>query len=173
LWHELGYKVGAEIGVEQGRFSEEICRDNPGVKLYCVDPWQAYDRYVDHVSQPKLDGFYAEAVARLALYNCEIVRKSSMEAVKGFAPGVLDFVFIDGNHAFEFVVNDIIYWARTVRQGGIVAGHDYRNENRNRAIPFHVIQAIQAYTDAYEIRPWFVMRGDKSASWMFIKEKNV
>src|SRR3990167_9075686 len=58
LWHELSYKVGAEIGVEQGYFSKEICRDNPGVRLFCIDPWQAYSRYKDHVSQEKLDGFY-------------------------------------------------------------------------------------------------------------------
>src|SRR3990170_2339418 len=68
LFNELGYKVGAEIGVEQGRFSSEICRDNPGVNLYCVDPWQSYSRYKDQVSQAKLDGFFQEAVQRLEPY---------------------------------------------------------------------------------------------------------
>lgn len=170
LWRELGYKVGAEIGTEQGKFSEEICCANPEVKLYCVDPWQAYDRYADHVSQSKLDGFYAEAVERMKRYNCEIIRKASTEAVGDFAECSLDFVFIDGNHHFDFVVRDIIEWSRKVRQGGMVSGHDYRQEGKEKKpIPFHVIQATNAYTDAYKIRPWFVMRGDKCASWMWIK----
>lgn len=169
LFCELGYTAGAEIGVEQGKFSAEICRDNLGVKLYCIDPWQTYTRYIDEVSQDKLDGYHAEAIERLAPYDVTIIRKTSMEAVKDFEPSSLDFVFIDGNHDFRYVVNDIIYWADVVRIGGIVAGHDYKNENKNRRIPFHVVQAINAYTDSYHIRPWFVIRGDKASSWMWVK----
>lgn len=170
LWAELGYTTGAEIGVEQGKFSEEICKANPGVRLTCVDPWRAYDRYKDHVSQGKLDQFYVEACARLAPYECTIIRESSMVAVSRFLPTSLDFVFIDGNHEYQHVVNDICEWARIVRPGGMVAGHDYRREHNDHPIPFHVIQAINSYTDAYDIKPWFVLRGDKAASWMFVKQ---
>lgn len=170
LFAELGFKIGAEIGVEQGKFSEEMCRDNPGVKLHCIDPWQAYDRYIDHVSQSKLDRFYDEACKRLEPYGCNIIRKTSMDAVLDFDHEYLDWAYIDGNHDFEFVVNDIIQWSKRVRSGGIVAGHDYRHEGKEkRPIPFHVIQAINSYTDAYKIRPWFVLRGDSCPSWMYVK----
>lgn len=170
LFAELGYTVGAEIGVEQGRYSEEICRANPAVRLYCIDPWQAYDRYADHVSQRKLDGFYDEAMQRLRVFNTVVIRKTSMEAVKEFRLSLLDFVYIDGNHEFEFVVNDIIQWAKIVRPGGIVAGHDYKREGAERTpIPFHVIEAVQAYTSAYHIKPWFIWTKDKCPSWMWVK----
>ena len=33
---EMGYKVGAEIGVQEGIYAEEICK--AGLKLYAVDP---------------------------------------------------------------------------------------------------------------------------------------
>jgi hypothetical protein len=169
LFRELDFKVGAEIGVEQGLFSEWICKDNPEVKLFCVDAWQAYRRYRDHVNQSKLDTFYEEAKARLSPYNCEFIRKFSMDAVKDFEPNSLDFVFIDANHDFEFVVNDIIYWSKIVKPGGIVSGHDYRGEDKDPNIPFHVIQAINAYTNSYKIKPWFVFTKSKSPSWMFVK----
>jgi SAM-dependent methyltransferase len=170
LWQELGYTVGAEIGTEQGKFAAEICSVNPQAKLYCVDPWMAYDRYRDHRNQNKLDGFYADAVARLKSFNAELVRKTSMDAVKDFAPLSLDFCYIDGNHHFDYVVEDIVHWSRIVKPGGIVAGHDYRHEGKeDPPIPFHVIQAVNAYTDSHKINPWFVMRGDKCASWMFVK----
>jgi hypothetical protein len=172
LFHELGYKEGVEVGVEEGKYSEEICRDNPGVHLYCVDPWIAYSRYIDEVSQDKLDRYFATAKERLKNYNCTFIRKTSMEAVKDFAPNSLDFAYIDGNHDFEWVVNDIIYWSKIVRPGGIVAGHDYKNEAKNRRIPFHVVQAINSYTDSYAVRPWFVLRGDKCASWMYVKPES-
>ena len=169
LFAELEYKVGAEIGVEQGVYSEAMSQHNPGVKIYCIDPWITYTRYADYVDQYKLDKRREEALIRLSKYNCEIIRETSMEAVKKFEPESLDFVFIDGNHEFEFVVNDIIYWSRIVRPGGIVSGHDYKRD-KNERIPFHVIQAVNAYTDVYKIRPWFLTKADKSPSWFWVKK---
>lgn len=170
LFYELGYTVGAEIGVEQGKYSEELCRDNPNLKLFSIDPYKTYTRYADHVSQEKLDGFYNEAVIRLKPYNCTLIRKSSLSAVKEFKPNSLDFVYIDANHEFEYVIQDIIWWAKTVRVGGIVAGHDYKSEGEEKTqIPFHVIQAVNAYTDSYKINPVFLTRRDKCPSWFFVR----
>ena len=39
--------------------------------------------------------------------------------------GVLDFVFIDGEHSLQAVRDDLRWWAPKVRKGGVVAGHDY------------------------------------------------
>lgn len=173
LFKDLNFKIGAEIGVETGYFSKEICKANPQLKLFCVDPWHIYDEYIDHNKQSTMDKLYDETVAKLAAYNVEIIRKTSLEAEKGFAANSLDFVFIDGNHDFEFVVNDIIYWTKKVRPGGLVCGHDYKRDNGTPPvhIPFHVIEAITAYTAAYRIKPWFIWTKDKCPSWMFVKPK--
>ncbi len=172
LYRELEYKVGAEIGVDRGLFSAEICKANPGVKLYCIDPWQDYPRYGEIYTTPYAEQCYAEAVARLEPYQCTIIRAPSMEAVKHFDDGALDFVYIDGNHAFEFVVNDIAEWSRKVRVGGMVSGHDYsRPKNRNRWDSQGVIHAVNGYTWAYRIHPWWIMRGSASSGWFWIKTR--
>ena len=171
LWHDLDYREIVEIGTEGGRYAEEICRANPQAHLTCVDPWLAYDRYEDHVSQPKLDDFYAAATARLAPYHATLIREASLDAVKRFQPGSVDAVFIDGNHHFDFVVQDIIAWAPIVRAGGMVAGHDYKPEGSERTpIPFGVIEAVTAYTAAHKIAPYFITTRDKCPSWFWIKE---
>ena len=172
LWRDLGYKAGAEIGTEAGRYAEEICRAIPGVKLYCIDPWLAYDRYADHVSQSRLDNFYHVAYSRLTQqnqFNVELIRETSLEAVKHFKPGQLDFVFIDGNHDFDFVVRDIIAWTPIVRAGGMVSGHDYKPEgSEHTPIPFGVIEAVNGYAAAHKISPFFVTRGDRCPSWLWV-----
>src|SRR3990167_7301653 len=89
LWCDLGYEVGAEIGTEEGRYAEQICRAIPGVRLFCIDPYRAYDRYADHVEQSRLDRFYKVAQQRMEKYNAEIIRETSLEAVKCFASGSL------------------------------------------------------------------------------------
>jgi predicted O-methyltransferase YrrM len=170
LWRELGYRTLAEIGTEAGRYAEEICKANPEAHLTCVDPWLAYDRYADHVSQDRLDHFYEVAQHRLEKYNTTLIRETSLEAVHRFKSGHFDAVFIDGNHHFDFVVQDIIAWAPKVRRGGMVAGHDYKPEGSERTpIPFGVIEAVNAYTAAHKIKPFFITTRDRCPTWFWIK----
>jgi SAM-dependent methyltransferase len=175
LFTELGFRVGAEIGVQQGEYTEVLCK--AGLKVYGVDPWQRYSGYREHVSQAKLDRFYKEAKARLAPYDCELIQEYSRDAVLRFENRSLDFVFIDGNHDFQNVTNDIAEWSRKVREGGIVSGHDYIK--RNQPTGTHVVQVVQAYTYALKIDPWFVLgrkekqageTRDQSRSWMWVKD---
>ncbi len=121
---ENGYIEGAEIGVEQGAYTEVLCK--AGLYVNAIDAWTAYRGYRVHVSQPKLDRFHETAKNRLYKYNCNIMKMFSMDAVKMFDDGSLDFVYIDGNHEFQNVTNDIAEWSKKVRKGGIVAGHDFK-----------------------------------------------
>jgi hypothetical protein len=165
LFVELGYKVGAEIGVECALYSEKLCQ--AGLRIYAIDAWTAYKSYREHVSQAKLDGFYDEARERLAAYNHQLIRCFSADAAGLFADESLDFVYIDGNHEFFNVTGDIWRWSKKVRRGGIVAGHDFRR-NKKKAYACHVKDVVQAWAYSHHIRPWFVTT-ERSASWFWVK----
>lgn len=162
-----GVRKGAEVGVERGIYTERLCQANPDALIFAIDPWAAYRGYREHVTQAKLDGFRDEAYRRLAPYQCDIIQARSVEASKLFQDGELDFVYIDANHELSHVIADLTAWAPKVRPGGIVAGHDYRKVKGNG--PFHVVQAVQAYTDAYKIRPYFVLRGESAPTWLWVQ----
>lgn len=166
LFHELGFKSGAEIGVEQGVYSDVLLRENPDLFLYLVDAWQVYKGYRDHTRQDKLNKYMEITVERLVPYSSRymIIRNFSMEAIKSIADESLDFVYIDANHDFKHVTEDIFEWSKKVRKGGIVSGHDYYIENIPSHV--HVPYVLQGYTKAYNISPWFIF----DDSWMFIKE---
>lgn len=171
LFNKLRFKSGAEIGVEQGEYSERLVIANPEVTLHLIDAWAAYKGYRDHVSQSKLDGFLQSVKTRMAPYNNEIrkvhiLRKFSVEAAKEFDNESLDFVYIDANHEFSHVVADLAAWVPKVRVGGIVSGHDFFTSGG----PYHVPYAVRGFTEAYKISPWFVLRGDHTASWMWVKQ---
>lgn len=162
--------TGVEVGVEQGRFSEVICKTNPGVKLFCVDAWQPYSAYVDHRRVDKLERFYRRTRKLLASYDATLIRKWSMDAVKDFADCSLDFVYIDANHAYEFALQDIQEWSKKVKPGGFVAGHDYlKASSPEREKFFNVIRAVDEFLENLDVE-LSIYAGDEFPSWMYIKK---
>ncbi len=158
LFGELQFKEGAEIGTCYGEFAEILCLGNPKLHLTCIDPWRPYhgggfDR-VEHT--------HAVAVERLAKYTITIVRKTSLEGAPAFKDGSLDFVYIDGDHLFDMVMQDIFAWVPKVRKEGIVALHDYHSQ-----CGADVVTAVNAYTHCHDIRPWYVTREELvTAFWV-------
>ena len=185
LFAELQFTKGAEIGVDIGLYSEILCKANPNLHLYSIDPWKfsAYDAGVipsDIAILPNQEGFDKacnQARKRLVPYNCTIVRKDSLMAAKDFADNSLDFVYIDANHDFVNVANDLHTWKKKVRLGGILSGHDYENFNYKKQN--HVKQVVQTYMQSYNMLPCFILgstrgreRGefrDRIRSWFWVK----
>jgi predicted O-methyltransferase YrrM len=53
------------------------------------------------------------------------VRTDSVSASKNYQDNSLDFVFIDGDHSYEACKADILAWLPKMKNGSILAGHDY------------------------------------------------
>jgi len=162
LFNTLGYRVGAEIGVSKGLHSKQLCQTIEGLKLFLIDPWAGYD--TPQITDERANARLEACVKRLAQYNVEYVRKTSMEAVRSFEDNSLDFVYIDGLHTFDAVMSDLIFWSPKVRSGGIVAGHDYLEFPNGGVIP-----AVRSYVMGHGIHEWYVTR-DKDPSYFWVKK---
>lgn len=178
LINHLQFTTGVEIGTERGIFAKRLCFTNPQLHLYCVDPWRAYDGYREHVSQERLDAFYEETKWRMKPFNATLIREFSVDAAKDFEDESIDFIYVDGNHSLLNVVQDLCAWMPKVRPQGLIAGHDYV-ERRDPKLNMHVIQAVNAYVSAYQVKKLFllgrkdVVKGelrDTPRSWFFVKE---
>lgn len=118
----------AEIGVWRGDFSDGFLQRWSGDRLYLIDPWAKLpeDEYEDVRNRDYDPADYDFVRDRMAWAGdrVEFIRKTSAEAAKDFPHECLDFVYIDANHAYRHVYEDLQRWWLRVRPGGILAGHD-------------------------------------------------
>jgi len=173
LWKELGYKVGAEIGVAKGEFSDLMFKGIPGLKMYLVDPYYDYPggkKYArEHPEMKKM--------SHKLMKGRDVVwlEEKSETAFNKIPDKSLDFVYIDGNHEYNWVMLDIILWERKVKRGGIISGHDYNTHGYPKHIR-QVKKAVDDFTKIHHISPVYltdtnakVYRADRHASWFWVK----
>lgn len=130
LVNQHGLKVGAEVGVAEGRFTAALLRLCPHVTLTAVDDfapgyktWMGteWSAETQRANERAFEGVLDKYRGRVRIY-----RLPSLEAAKEIGDDwKFDFVFIDADHSYEAVKADIAAWRTKVREGGWVTGHDY------------------------------------------------
>lgn len=125
--------TGVEIGVYKAFHAESLLKRLNLSRLYLVDPYDLYSTYEEGhrhygVDQDPLVIAKKEAQQRLAQYADRIhwVNQLSLAAANAIPDG-LDFVYIDGNHAEDFIRQDIASYYPKIRPGGVIGGHDFYN----------------------------------------------
>lgn len=121
-WIKPGW-TGVEIGVDGGASALRLLRHGVAF-LYMIDPWENYPRYPGDDTRGG-DQTMHDAGQAIKEYRdkTELIRNYSANAVN-LIPDV-DFVWIDGDHRYEWVKSDLEnYWPK-VRVGGVMCGHDY------------------------------------------------
>ena len=111
---------GCEIGVAQGNNSESILEHLNIERLYLIDIW-------DNDDNKWLWSQHSYKIVQKKFKNDLriIIKKDfSKNAVKEIQDNSLDFIYIDGNHGYENVYQDISLWFSKLKVNGIIAGHD-------------------------------------------------
>ncbi len=137
----------ANIGTYTGRSAFTIAR-HTHEKLYCVDTFTGSGS----IACPMTDSYARDDVFSAFKKNVEeFERKEIIEILKmnsvsaagllsGCRSSKLDLVFIDADHSYSHVAQDIAAWQRLIRKGGIICGHDFeghaREFNQERMMQF-------------------------------------
>lgn len=170
-WHVLedlirdnGYKTFVEVGVATGRTSRYLIGKIKDIFIWGVDPFKTYSEYAgDKNSKSQRQGVNRKKVRKMNRDHPNFIwiEEFSEEAAKGFRDEMVDIVFIDANHDYKYVKQDIELWAPKVRSGGCVAGHDYVSKGMHKGVK----KAIDEYTKKNK----HTLRHDKNSVWYFFK----
>lgn len=127
--------IGAEVGAWKGSFSKRILAHTAPKKLYLIDPYKYVADYENawyggmSGGQEKMDEVYQLVADRfdneIKIGQLEIIRKESDEGINLLKENELDWIYIDGNHMYEFVKKDLHNSWGKVKVGGLITGDDY------------------------------------------------
>lgn len=123
---------GMEIGVHRGDFSLELLEQWQGKKLHLVDPWsnptgyEQQSRTLSGSAGKNRDEDFECCKRNLASHANRVQYHRMMSSLMydQIEDCSLDFVYIDGDHRYEYVLHDLrLAWSKT-RRCGVIAGHD-------------------------------------------------
>lgn len=117
-----------EIGAWKGKsamfMAEKIKSSKKNIRFYTIDIFE-YTKEYDEQNIGK--SFYEETLKNLKpleIYT-QVLKGTSESFSYQFENESIDFLFIDGDHTYESVKNDIFLWFPKIKKGGIISGHDY------------------------------------------------
>jgi predicted O-methyltransferase YrrM len=135
--------VVVEIGSWKGFSTSVIARTikSWNGNLYAIDHWQGSEGVVHH-DQAKIDdilSIFRTNMKALDLDNVLPMVMTSLNAAKIFANESVDFIFIDADHRYSGIMNDLKYWLPKLKKGGIIGGHDCEDKYTNFGDYYKVI----------------------------------
>ena len=150
LLKDRPHKMGAEVGVFRGECTSQLLKKLPELeKIYCVDLWEHYPDFTKilkpggryfNVDFDDIFNEYQREVEQPFRERVKTLKMKSQDAAKLISDNSLDFIFIDANHAYEYVKQDIQIWTPKLKKGGLLSGHDYGKDNKKPG--FGVTKAV-------------------------------
>ncbi len=111
-------EIGSHLGGSTFVLSTQLSDNNSSKKLYSIDPHS----FMGVNTRQE----YEKNLARFGLRNVIPIYSTSNEQIKSFNDKI-DFLFIDGNHTYPYVKEDLESWYNFVVDGGFVVLHDYND----------------------------------------------
>jgi hypothetical protein len=143
--------IFVEVGVWLGKsiiyMANKIKNHKSHIKLYGVDNFIGNENpnprgnvaETKKISEDKFDGnFYSEYSQNLV--DCGVrdfifdISQPSSKAVETFDENSIDFIFIDGDHHYNSISNDLKIWYPKVKKGGVFSGHDRIHPGVSKAL---------------------------------------
>ena len=148
---------GAEIGFGAGFNAENLLSMLTIDKLYCIDPF-LFKTYYQGKYRYTYDNktIYKQLIGDHRVEFIELPINNAVEEISELHN--LDFLYIDGNHTYDFVLNDLNHAVKIVRDGGVIGGHDFIHF-RNYGVIHSVIDFCFERGIKFDFEPpdfWFI-----------------
>ena len=173
----------AEIGVYKGAYAMGVRNYSPA-RMDLIDPWRinlddlvpsdyhaddsrttlrdAMAGYYPVDVNEALDQAFRDVVKNFSgTPNCNVIRDTSKGAVSLFDAGAIDYLYIDANHRYDFVLADLERWHTRVSSSGVIVLNDCYVSPVGKRQHVSVLEALSTFIKLYDWkavamvnRPW-------------------
>jgi len=137
-----------ELGVKAGVNFDRLIAHKPEVAV-AVDIWKEdtdIARNDTGWKQERLDALYEEFTERMKdKPYVKVIRDYTHDVAERFPDEYFDFVFIDADHSFKGVSQDIEDWYPKVKKGKFLFGHDFRIKKHRFGFRYGVMEAVTMF----------------------------
>jgi cephalosporin hydroxylase len=125
--------IGAEIGIFMGVFASSVVNKVKPKMYHMIDPWKYRKNWAKYdykgkplLSQEDVEVIYQDICRKFDRPNVKIHRDYSYNVVNEFEDEYFDFLYIDGNHNYHAVLQDLTLYYPKIKVGGVIAGDDWK-----------------------------------------------
>jgi hypothetical protein len=160
-------EVGSWAGGSAIIWGKALVEDKrAGNRLVCVDPWKFYATPSDLSLGTRLmkSGFKNDGIYRLFRHNTRCsqiqdnlieLRGASAEILPMLAPNQFQLVYVDGNHSYRFVKEDLKASGVLVADGGILCGDDLELQMEEIDVAFARAAGDKDFIRDPKLEKWF------------------
>ena len=152
---EIGVWLGksacymAELLKEKGSDNKFYCLDHFMGEINATDQQEivkknqgsVYNLFVDNMTQAGVQDYYIP------------IKDFAQNAAYKFQDKSFDFIFLDAEHTYGCVKNDLETWYPKLKADGVFAGHDYGNQVKQAVDEFFNKKGKQIYSSRSS---WFI-----------------
>lgn len=157
-YHDLKNKKMVEVGCYLGISTElfaEFCKEITSIDLWGMD--ETYDGGENPKDYwPNIEN---QARQRLSNYkNTTLIKDNSKNVSKTFENESLDLVYLDGNHSYIGLMDDVKNWYDKIKKGGVLSGHDYNQTEVKKVVDEIIIEFNMSDLKVFDDTSWSLIK---------------
>jgi hypothetical protein len=129
----------AEVGTQYGHFAEKILAIAKPKKLHLLD--NNFDLFKAEISN-KQKSLFPEGIENGTV---ELHEGDSSTILRSFPDEYFDWIYIDGDHAYQGVCKEIQQGYTKVKAAGMMVFNDYKNWSVCKLMPYGVAKAVHEF----------------------------
>lgn len=128
-----------EIGARYGESTKLLLKYLNIRNYYIIDPYCSYDEYehdgFNDIIKDKDDEIFNKVKNELQIYNTYVNKNTNLifnrtfsnneETIQSIKNESIDLIFIDGNHSYKYVLEDLENYYPKLVKNGILCGDDF------------------------------------------------
>ena len=114
-----------EIGSYMGESTMLFASSQLFNKIYAIDPYIGDEPFNSLSNTTWKDVKEQFNINTRFFNNIELIQEYSQYTVSKFENKSIDFIYIDANHTYESVKNDLQLYLPKLKSNSVIAGHDY------------------------------------------------